>query len=90
MNDVLVVVVAESPRQLLVVHLRLVLPAAPPSGHLYKDRVTRLFIPVNYVMRNNVDGRGEKNITSAFNDKEILHKVHFQVNNYGYIYAVYV
>jgi len=67
-NDVLVVVVAESPRQLLVVHLGLVLPAAPPSRHLYKDRVTRLFIPVNYVMRNRVDGRGEKNITSALNN----------------------
>ncbi len=81
-NDVLVVVVAESPRQLLVVHLGLVLPAAPPSGHLYKDSVTRLFIPVNYVMRNNVDGRGKKNITYVSNNKEILPRVHCQVNSY--------
>ncbi len=70
MNDVLVVVVAESPRQLLIVHLGLVLPAAPASGHLYKDRVTRLFIPVNHVLRNTVDSRGEKIIASAFIYKE--------------------
>ena len=33
-DDVLVVVVAETPAQFLVVHLGLVLPRAPPAGHL--------------------------------------------------------
>ena len=35
-QDVLVVVVAETPRHLLVVHLGLVLAVAPPPGHLDK------------------------------------------------------
>ena len=34
MDDVLVVVVAETSAQFLVVHLGLVLPRAPPTGHL--------------------------------------------------------
>ena len=34
MYDILVVVVAQAPGQLLVVHLGLVLPVAPTSGHL--------------------------------------------------------
>ena len=34
MDDVLVVVVAQASRQLLVVHLGLVLPGAPPASHL--------------------------------------------------------
>ena len=38
MNDVLVVVVAESAGQLLVVHLGLVLPLAPASGNLQKKK----------------------------------------------------
>ena len=33
-DDVLVVVVPQAPGQLLVVHLGLVLPHAPPPGHL--------------------------------------------------------
>lgn len=33
-DDVLVVVVAQAAAQLLVVHLGLVLPLAPPAGHL--------------------------------------------------------
>ena len=42
MNDVLVVVVAQTPGQLLVVHLRLVLTDPPPSGDLHtKDTVNK-------------------------------------------------
>ena len=33
-DDVLVVIVPQAPGQLLVVHLGLVLPQPPPSGHL--------------------------------------------------------
>ena len=37
-NDVLVVVISETSRQFLVVHLRFVLPDAPPSRHLVRIR----------------------------------------------------
>ena len=42
-DDVLVVIVSEPPGQLLVVHLGLVLPDAPPPGHLV--RVGHLELP---------------------------------------------
>ena len=34
MDDILIVVISQSPGQLLVVHLGLVLPQPPPSGNL--------------------------------------------------------
>lgn len=37
-DDVLVVVIAQAPAQLLVVHLGLVFPFSPPAGHLKVDR----------------------------------------------------
>lgn len=37
MDDVLVVVVSQATAQLLVVHLGLVLPAAPASSHLEEE-----------------------------------------------------
>ena len=43
-DDVLVVVVAETPAQFVVVHLGLVLPRAPPAGHLLG--VEKLELPV--------------------------------------------
>ena len=36
MNDILVVVVSQSSRQLLIVHLWFVLPQTPAPGHLVK------------------------------------------------------
>jgi len=42
-DDVLVVVVSETPTQLFVVHFWLVLPDAPPSGHFI--RVCQLKLP---------------------------------------------
>ena len=39
MDDVLVVVVAEAPGQLLVVHLRLVLPDSPPTRNLTQAKL---------------------------------------------------
>ena len=36
MNDILVVVVSQSSRQLLIVHLWFVLPQTPAPGHLLK------------------------------------------------------
>ena len=42
-NNILVVIISKTPRQLLVVHLGLVLPDAPPPGHLV--RVGHLELP---------------------------------------------
>lgn len=36
MNNILVVIITQSPRQFFIVHLRLVLPDAPSSGHLVR------------------------------------------------------
>ena len=52
---VLVVIVSEPPGQLLVVHLGLVLPDAPPPGHLV--RVGHLELPA-------VPGPGDEVLTS--------------------------
>ena len=49
-DDILVVVVAQAPAQLFVVHLRLVLPHTPPPSHL---RILHHFTPHNNVSRNN-------------------------------------
>ena len=43
MDDVLIVIVSETPRQLLVIHLWFILPESPASGHLV--RVGQLELP---------------------------------------------
>ena len=35
-DDILVVVIAQTPAELLVVHLGLVFPLSPPAGHLWR------------------------------------------------------
>ena len=55
MDDVLIVIVSETPRQLLVIHLWFILPESPAARHLV--RVGQLDLPA-------VPGPGDEVLTA--------------------------